>query len=240
MTNEVVQWKDEMARHAKDVAAAERPSVSSVSLKSGVMSINKVPIPGNRFECVVVLGIFENQYFPDKYDPDRIVPPECFAFSETGEDMVPHEAARTKVATDCESCPNSKWGSAEQGRGKACKEKRKLALLPAIEVTEGRGKSCEMAILTLPVTSVKHWSNFVNHIAAEYQRPPWGVICEISAVPDPKSQFQVKFTTKGLVHDERLGEVYSRIPQAKELMMTPYTYEAEEPEDEAPKKKKKY
>lgn len=243
MANEVVSWQEEMAKAAVAVAETERPSVSNISLKAGMMTIGGQPIVGNKLECVVILSVFENQYFPNPYDPDNIVPPECFAFSVTGEEMVPDPAARDKQNPHCDGCPQSEWGSAPgKSRGKACKEKRKLALLPVDQVEKGKAKTAEMAVITLPVMSVKNWSNYVNYVAAEYRRPPWGVVCEISTQPDPKSQFKVLFRTVRILEEEFLGDVHSRVDKAKDLLMTPYSYESEEQEEKpkAETKKRKF
>src|SRR3954471_15313210 len=89
--HEVVDWEEEMMRQAKAVAAIERPKVSQISTRAGMLSYQQVPIPGNKLNCIVVASIYERNYFPTKFDANNIQAPACYAFSETGEDMVPEE-----------------------------------------------------------------------------------------------------------------------------------------------------
>jgi hypothetical protein len=129
---EVVDWEEEMMRQAQAVAAIERPKVGQISTRAGVLSYQGVAIPGNKMNCIVVAGIYERDYFPGKFDPANIQTPACYAFSEDGQDMVPHESIPKPINVDCDSCPYNEWGSdtnSPSKRGKLCKEIRKLALV---------------------------------------------------------------------------------------------------------------
>lgn len=133
------------------------------------------------------------------------------------------------------------WGSDPKGgRGKACKSARRLAVIPAGQITslEAIAKA-EMAMLTLPVTSGKNWANYVNAIASQYQRPPWAVVTEVRVEPDMKSQFQVKFDVKGFIGEEYLEAVHSRIEGAQKTLLTPYE-DQPQVESKAPKEGRKY
>jgi hypothetical protein len=96
-------------------------------------------------------------------------------------------------------------------------------------------------VLTLPVTSTRNWGTYVNGIAAEYRRPPFGVFTEIELEPDPKSQFKVRFRCTGIIADEGvLGAIYNRRDAVNEILMTPYDASGdggEEKEDEGKAKK---
>jgi hypothetical protein len=240
-TNLPVNWNEELAKSAKEIAKAERPSVSGISLKAGVMQLAGTPVPGNKLNCVIVASLHEQKYFPDRYDPNKIVAPACFSFSESGEDMAPHSAAKDKQSETCASCQHYQWGSDPNGgRGKACKAVRRLALLPASALlSEGVVNSSEMAILTVPVTSVRNWGNYVNQLSNEHARPPWAVLTEVSVVPDAKTQFKVLFTMKGIVSDEYLAAMQGKLEAAETVLSQPYEYteEQEKPKDNGKKKK---
>lgn len=232
--NQVVKWEEELARQAKEVAATERPSISTISLKSGVMRYQDQVVPGNKLQVVVAAFAFEHKWFKNKYDPDVIEIPACFALSETGKDMAPHEKSQEKQHEICASCDLFQFGSADNGKGKACKEVRRLALVPVDGIEGG-----EMALLSVPVTSVKNWSNYVNQVAAQYSRPPWAVITEISVVPDAKTQFKVTFSTAGMLSEDYLGMMHEKSKKALEVLLAPYE-PIEQEETPAPKGKKKY
>lgn len=245
MPNEVVNWTDELAKHAKDAAAIERPSLTNISVRGGVLRLNGVELPNSELDCVIVASIFENQYYEPgvAFDPDNLKNPICFAQSITGEDMAPSDAAAHKQNDACATCPQHQWGSGNK-KGKACKEKRKLALLPASFIEAGQVKQAEMALLAIPVTSTKNWANYVNLLLNEHHRPPFGVLTRIKAKPHPKTQLEVSFSCVGLVGEQHLGDVLARKPGAEEILMRPYEGQPEDPtqskEDNAKKKPKKY
>jgi len=226
-SNVPMRWDEELAKSAKEVSSLERPALSQISLRAGMMTYMKQPVPGNKLDVVVLAAVFENKYFTGSFNPDKYEAPVCYALSETGESMSPHEDSTEKQSDVCATCPKSKWGSASvpggrQSKGKACKEARRLALVPADVVRSGNIATAELAVLSVPSTSLKNWANYVNAIASEYSRPPWGVLTEISVVPDAKTMFQVKFQMKGLVEDEYLGPVHKRILPATNVLLTPY------------------
>lgn len=244
-SKELVNWEEKMAAEAKEAAALERPSVTGLSFRSGMMSINDVPVPGNKMDCVIVAAVFENAFFSKPYDANNIVPPDCFALSSAKEDLVPHADVPEPVHAQCLGCPNMEWGSDPKpnSRGKACKEKRRLAIIPAVSIKDGEIIKAEIATATLPVTSVRNWGNYVNQVAAEFGRPTWAVLTEISVVPHIKNQFEVKFTCRGLVSTEYLADLNKKTDLALPLLMTPYDMSqlGKEPEQKAPTKTgKKY
>ena len=244
MNNEVVNWQDRLAEQAKEVAALERPSISQISTRAGVLTYQKQQVPGNKLLCVVIASVFENKYFGGKpFDPNNYQSPVCFALSPTGDDMAPHEDSTDKQSESCATCEQSKWHSAGGGsKGKACKEVRRLALLPASVVKDGNIATAEMAVLSIPVTSVRNWATYINGLAAEYARPPWGMLTEVRTEPDPRSQFQIKFEAKGIVEDEYLPMLYKRVQSAVDVLMTPYddTGVIAQAPDPLPGKPKKY
>lgn len=217
------RWEDKLAESAKEIAERERPSISQISLRAGVMTYQKQPVPGNKLDVVIVSQAFENKYFTGKFDPNKYEAPTCYALSVTGSDMVPHEDSKEKQSETCASCDKNKWGSAgNNSKGKACKEVRRLALIPANALKDGNVATAELAVISIPVTSARNWANYVNTIAAEYSRAPWGMLTEIRVEPDPRSQFQVKFAAKGTVSEEYLGQIYKRIEGANVVLLTPY------------------
>lgn len=239
------KWEERLAADAKELASRERPNIAQISLRSGIMQYQGQMVPGNRLECVIVASAFQNRYYGDKpFDPNNMSNPICYALSLTGEEMSPHEDSPEKQADFCETCPQSKWGSDPRpnSRGKACKSVRRLAIIPAAALKDGNIKKAEMAMLTIPVTSARNWANYVNQLSADYQRPPWGMLTEVSVIPDPKTQFQVRFNALGIVQsDEALAEIFNRVQASADVLLTPYdnsgNSEVEEKKDDGKQKK---
>ncbi len=231
----VVSWEEMMKTEAKEVAKTERPSVSRISLQSGVMTLQDQAVPDNELECIVADVIHEQVYYDQPYEPGVINPPACFAFSEVGADIRAHEDVPEKDWDgwpNCASCIMNKWRK-PPGKGKPCGERRKLAILPWLDNVEDYLKA-EIAVLSLPVMSVKNWSNFVNGLSAQFQRPCWGMLTKISVKPDPKSQFRVHFEPVSPLSDEYIAAVHARKEVCRSTLLVPYDLtpgEKEETED---------
>lgn len=225
MGTEITNWVEELAKEAKELASRERPAVSQIGLRAGVMMYQGQMIPGNKLDVIIIASAVENRYDTKPFDPNNITPPDCFALSITGEEMVPSPKAVAIQAQTCAECPHGHWQPNPKKPGKnhkPCKEKRRLALLPADVIKSGNIKTAELALLTVPTTSIKNWATFVNASVAEFGRPPWALLSEVSAAPHVVNQFEVKFKAKDLVPDELLGLIRERIGQAEEQLLTPY------------------
>lgn len=232
-------WAERLAAQAKDMAAKERPSVSKISLRAGQISYGGSPVRGNVLPVIVMLAAYRNTYYDKPFDPNNLSNPVCFALSLDGEDMSAHDNVPDENVPEddpnkprdemrprgCNGCAMNAWGSDPKGgRGKACKETRRLIVLPADCVTSPEDvDKAEMAIVDIPVTSGKNYSNFVNALAASVGVPPWAAITDLSTQPDAKTQFKVTFTPKRAITDEDILEaLHRKLEQAERLALLPY------------------
>lgn len=227
-----VSWEEQMKADAKAQLSAERPALAIMSLKSGVMSIGDQPVPGNEINAIVVASVAENTWYSTRYDPNVRTNPDCYAIGEgKAQDLVPFAEAKNKQAEACASCEKFEWGSDPNGgRGKACKERRRLALIPA----DG---ASEMVLLSIPPTSLKNWSNHVAKVVATTGLSTAGVITQIKVVPSAKNQFEVKFDIAGKVPEHALPAVMAKKAEALQTMTQPYPEEEEEPQAAGKKRK---
>jgi hypothetical protein len=198
---EIVDWQKQLAAMAIATAEAEKPSGNWVSFKSGVLSVGGNPIKGNKMAVVIIHSAFENQIYKDKYNANNPgQTPYCYAIAELDEDLKPHPDAADPQAATCAECPNNVWGSdPEGGRGKACKNVRRIAMISVGDM--GDIPKAPVALAKLPVTSVKNWSTYANQIANVLKIPPLAVITEMSVEPDAKTQFQVNFSLVDKITD---------------------------------------
>lgn len=223
---EVTNWEDQLAEEAREVAKTERPSINKIKFTSGIMSYMDTALKDNTLDCIIVACVWENVWYPDKWKANEVKPPGCFALGipEGGEEpvMIAHDVVINSPGPVCKDCPKFEWASdPEGGRGKACKERRRLAVIPAPANLEDITSS-DMAVMSIPVLSVKNWANYVNKLSAASQRPPWGVLTRVSLVPDAKSQFRVKFEAQQPLDSEQLPLVHQRIDSAVASLMIPY------------------
>lgn len=102
------------------------------------------------FEAVILHHQPVRTYYKEKYNGSNN-PPECGSMD--GKVGVENESGELK---DCASCPFNKFGSAEDGKGKACKQKRRLFILREGEFIP--------LILTLPTGSLGEFSKYVMRV----------------------------------------------------------------------------
>lgn len=251
----IVRWEEEMAKDAQTAAAMEANTGGGkfLSVKGGILTWNGAPVPNNKLPVIVLDHVMENVMYEGEYDPESPSSPACFAFGRDEKTMEPHQVvvdAKTGQEGPCHSCPMNVFGSADKGRGKACKNTRRLGLISAgafgpgdkfklITDPEYYEKS-ETAFFKLPVTSVNGFAGFVKQVASALKRPPHGIISRLSIVPDAKSQFKVVFEPMQNVPDALMSAVMKRREEIKGLIEFPYSAGGEDkPAAAAPKGKGK-
>lgn len=194
---ELALFENELAALADASVVAERSAAGAafMSTKGGVLSYRDVPIADNSIEVVVIASPIERLYYADRYDPTKISGPACFALASVGTGMKPSAVSPAQQHSTCEGCPKNEWGSAPNGgRGKACRETRRLLMVTADSIgTTAAVITAEVAALRPPVTSLKGFATYLQTVAMGTRRPLAGAITKISVVPDPKNQFRVNF-----------------------------------------------
>lgn len=242
-------WQAELLAQAQEAAQMESSVATGqfFGLKGGVLSWNDNPLPNNEMACIIVDSVLENVYFEDAYDPETPQSPVCYAFGRSDAEMQPHKdvvESGKNVCEFCKDCENNRFGTANVGKGKACRNVRRLAIIPAGTLKNGRFEmfenketfeDAEIGFMKLPVTSVKAYAAFVKQLAGALGRPPHGVITRIFLTPDNKTIFKVGFEVIENVPDEIMPVIMERHNEAKTLIDFPYPPFIEE---EKPKTKK--
>jgi hypothetical protein len=235
----------ELASAAKETAALERPAVGGISFRAGMLSYQGEPVKGNKLRCVIIGAAHINTYYTTKWDPDSPSNPACFSLSEDGVDMAPDEVVPEPLSATCHACPKFQWGSdvkdGKPAKGKACKESRRLVVLPESALGSVEDvQSAELAMLKLPVTSVKNWSNFINTLAATVNLPYFAVVTEITTQPDMKTQFKVLLSPVDKIPNaDVMRAIMAKRTEAMRIAMLPFD-PAEESTEPAPAAKEKF
>ena len=217
----------ELAGYAQEAAAKERPSISKISLKSGMMQYQGQPMPGNKMDVIIIAYAYRNALYKNKYDPNNVVNPNCFSISLVEEGMAPHENVVEKEHATCDGCPNAEWASdpnSPSGRGKWCKEGRRLIAMPAAAMASAEAiAKAELAIVDVPVTSVGNFGNYVNTLSAAVKRPMWAVVTTLQVVPDAKTQMKLTFTPVEMINDASvIHAIKERMAEAERAALVPY------------------
>lgn len=247
----LTNWEAELAEQAVAAAEAEANTGGGqfFSVKGGLLTWQDAPLPNNEMAVVILDTIFENVFYEGRYDPDVPQSPTCFAFDHDEDAMEPHkivvEFGQAQSTDGCKGCEHNEWGSADTGKGKACRNTRRLAMIPAGTLNRAGDlelfddvehyEKTTMGFMKLPVTSVKGYASFVKQVAGALKRPPHGIITRISVVPDPKTQFKVVFEPLEKASDAIMAAIMQRREEAQAIIDFPYTLE----EEQAPPKRSK-
>lgn len=198
-TTEIANYDEMLAALAKKATAIEKPTTSNIGTRAGILTYNGTPVPDNKLNVIIIASTYANLYYEGEYDEKNPTNPVCYAYSEDGENMSPHPKSSKPQSADCASCPWNAWESDPKGgRGKACKNTRRLAMIPA-DTQLVDLQTAEIATMQLPVTSVKIWAQYVNKISTLFARPPLGVYTTIGSVPDRDTTFKLTFLNGPLV-----------------------------------------
>lgn len=244
MANDVALYEQQWAEQAAALAVNERVSGAlTFTTKGGQLALGEEIMPGNQI-CVIVLDFVRlNTYYGNTYDADTPLPPVCYAVGKSEEEMGPHHTMQQDMSYfkpqndpmlygSCHTCALNQWGSADQGRGKGCQNRRELVLLPAgfyqprprsrdfdLQLFDDpvHFQTADTARIRLPVTSVNNWARFVNAVSAQFRRPPAGVLTRIYLEPDQKTQYKVNFEVIEAVPDTLAGIVIHRQQQAMQV-----------------------
>ena len=167
----------------------------------------------NELDAVIVDFVYTNKYYEGMYDKDNIVPPTCFAISADPQDLKPSpNSPEIQCEDGCAGCAMNQWGS--DGKGKACKNRMLLALLPGDATLD-----TPLMLLDISPTAVKPFSAYASSVARGLQRPPYGVLTKITCNPAVKHD-QAQFSDPQLIDDpEFIDMIRSRIPEARERLM---------------------
>lgn len=106
-----------------------------------------------------------NAYWADKYAGGNN-PPDCSSMD--GKVGMDQDGNRKP----CNSCPMNEWGTAEDGRGKACKNMHRVYILREGEMLP--------LLLTLPPTSLKNLSDYIALRVVSKGMRSYGVVTKVS------------------------------------------------------------
>lgn len=203
------QMNAELAELGSTVAPPASRKISTAGKKFTLPDGTAHPGP---LTCVVLDHTNFNAYYKKAYDPQNPVGPDCFALSKVISDMAPHEQAPEAQNEDCATCPMNKFQSAAQGKGKACRNKVRLAIAPSDCDPEDDPMTLEAS-----PSSIKTWNSFVSKLKQQGILPVQAVT-EISF--DEHSPYPVLVFKVKEMHDE-LEKFWGLKERAQEMLMQP-------------------
>jgi hypothetical protein len=150
------------------------PTAKTISTRGKVFTLPTGQSSQGPLSAIILDWRNFNKYYTAAYNPQKPSPPDCFAISAVIADMAPHELAAKPASEVCVSCTFNKFGSAPTGRGKACRNTVRLAIVPA-----DFGEETEPMVLNVSPTGIRPWSGYVNSLLVN-ELMPINMITEIS------------------------------------------------------------
>ncbi len=127
-------------------------------------------------EGVIVDHYPVNAYFENEYTGE-VVPPTCSSMDGKLGIGCPGGA--------CANCPLNKYGSADDGKGKKCKNLRRIYILRSGEILP--------LLVTLPPTSIKNFSDYISKRIVTKGMKACDVVTRMSLTVE-KSQTGIKYS----------------------------------------------
>lgn len=202
----ITNWKERLGGMAKEDTARGHAMGDSnyISTQGGIFTFQGSELP-NPFKCIITDFTFENAYYDAVYDPDNPSPPACFALNDNPEVMVAHPTSPDMQGGEgnaCEGCEMDEWATSNTGKGKACKNGVRLALVSADNIDKVNAAS-EPAFIRLAPTSLKHFEKYKDKFTKVTGMPLLAAITEVELVPY-KTWHEVHFTLEEQVEDEQM------------------------------------
>ena len=211
-TNLPINYEEQLAKEASEIAKRiAAPTGDRIRFNANRAFITPDGMEGETLEVVIVDFVSSNLFYDGPFDRDNPQPPGCFAIGPEPPLLVPSPNSPNKQAETCSSCPNNQFGSALTGKGKACKNTRLLALMPASAIDSD--DEAPIWIMSVPPTSLKAYDSYVHLLAAKHKTVPIGVVTEISL--DPANTFaSPRFRVVRPLQPKELGPFMERREEA--------------------------
>lgn len=225
-----------LEKAASEQSEAETSSIPFISPKGKKFSIGDVKL-GTKLECVVLADVFDHAWYDRKYDPssDEVFPPACFAIGQVQTDLKPHETAPNKQDDNCDGCTMNEFGSPDNGKGKACRNGRRLLIA---SIGDGKVNFGDLAIINISPTALKGYSKYVKSISNIKQLPVWAVHTILTFDDDAAYPIVVPVFDSVLNTDD-ISTIAGRLKEFDEFVRTPYDVSNYERPSVEPKKKSK-
>lgn len=218
MSNKSEEVVEETANLPVNIEDQIKKQLQEQSGQIGALPSNKVTLAEKEFklpdgqtsagpmEVVVLDFVWFMAHYPGVYNSNSPQQPNCFAVGRDKPEsglLKPPESVEKPQGLTCkpDDCPKNKWKSSPTGNGKACKNQRRLIIVPPDFDSETE----PMTIYVSP-GGLKNFDAYVTRLKNEHNILPVQAITEISFDKD-KSYPLLKF--KFLAKHQNVNEAWS-------------------------------
>lgn len=139
-------------------------------------------------------------FYMGEYEPDSSSPPDC----SSADGITPDGWIQDPQNPDCATCPNNVWGTAPHGKGKACRDVKRIYVMPPTVLDK------DIYQVQVPPASLKHLSQYVRNLA-KHGVEPQNVVTSIFFVDAEYPIINFKFA--GFLDEQQVKIVDERIAE---------------------------
>lgn len=166
-----------------------RQELEQSNKRLGALPTNKIQLKNKQFttpdgqsvpgpiEVVVLDFTWFMCHYPGVYNANNPQQPNCFAIGRDKPDsglLVPDSTVTDPQGKDCKTCPQNEWGSAPTGKGKACKNQRRLII-----VSPKFDEDSEPMTMYVSPGGLKNFDSYVSRLKNEHGLLPMQVITKV-------------------------------------------------------------
>lgn len=191
----------------------------------GALPSNKIALKNKEFtlpdgqkssgplECIILDFVWFMVHYPGAYNSNNPQQPNCFATGREnpeGGGLKPHETVSKPQGENCADCPRNQWGSALTGKGKACKNQRRLII-----VTPDFDEASDPMTIYVSPGGLKNFDKYVSRLNNEQGVLPVQVITGITFDKD-QSYPLLKF--KFVERHSRVSDAWALRERSQDLL----------------------
>ena len=222
-------------------AAVKLPVANRVTAQGDVFMCGDDEL-GNPLEpCIILDYMNEHRFYEGAYQDGDKDSPVCFSLNFEEDAMVPHANSSDKQNDDCPSCPNNQFGSGV-GKGKACQNRIRFAILPLGDVTAERIDDSIIYVMSASPTSITNFNEYANLIINVHETSTAFSVVEIGLKKRGNTtSYQLAFEPQGFIDPNAalVKKLDKKIEEATKLLEQPYEPVSEEDEPQKKTAKRK-
>lgn len=147
-----------MANTEPDTSNIIRPDLQGFQYQGATL--------GMEFHAIVLGAVYENTYYDRPYEKDAgVVMPLCWALGDNQRDIAPLADLVTRQAPSCAECEFNEFGTALQGKGKACRNGMRIAVVAVGDPEDmSTCDPTEVAVLRISPTAIKVFNGYARKV----------------------------------------------------------------------------
>ncbi len=193
------------------------------AIKSISLSASGITVAGEKmglaYDMVIAAYTNVRTYYRNAYTAGSKDVPICYSF-----DLVrPHEKASEPQCETCADCPKNAFGSASNGKGKACSEGFRFAGIAPGQVKAAGLAEAELITGHPSTLNARHWSDYLTSLGNKGLHF-FQVVTRLVIGPDPKSQYRLTYEMRAplTIPPKSSGDFMTLIDRASKSLRQPY------------------